>query len=173
MQFVVIIGIAVSYSATTFGGALAGRVLVQCFVGWDNFLVPMFLAEVSPTALRGAIVVIYVFAHIFGALICSFVTLVTARYEGDSSWQIPLASMFAFPGFVLLFSWFIPESPRWLVRKGKNENALKHLRWLRGSRQSEGESQAEIDLLQQSIEQDREVKGKWSDFLKGPNRVNS
>jgi MFS family permease len=171
MQFVVLIGIAVSYSATAYGGALAGRILVQCFVGWDNFLVPMFLAEISPAALRGAIVVIYVFAHIFGSLICSFITLVTAKYEGDASWQTPLASMFAFPAFVLLFSWFVPESPRWLVRKGQNEKALKHLRWLRGSCLSEEESQAEVHALQESIERDREVKGKWGDFLKGPNRV--
>ncbi|KAJ5980362.1 hypothetical protein N7481_007660 [Penicillium waksmanii] len=156
MQFVVLVGIAVSYSATAYGGALAGRILVQCFVGWDNFLVPMFLAEISPAALRGAIVVIYVFAHIFGSLICSFITLITAKYEGDASWQIPLASMFAFPAFVLLFSWFVPESPRWLVRKGQNERALKHLRWLRGSRLSEQESQAEVHALQESIERDRE-----------------
>jgi MFS family permease len=171
MQFVVLVGIAVSYSATSYGGALAGRILVQCFVGWDNFLVPMFLAEISPAALRGAIVVIYVFAHIFGSLICSFITLVTAKYEGNASWQTPLASMFAFPAFVLLFSWFVPESPRWLVRKGRNESALKHLRWLRGSRLSEEESQAEVHALQESIDRDREVKGKWGDFLKGPNRV--
>lgn len=171
MQFVVLVGIAVSYSATSYGGALAGRILVQCFVGWDNFLVPMFLAEISPAGLRGAIVVIYVFAHIFGSLICSFITLVTAKYEGDASWKIPLASMFAFPAFVLLFSWFIPESPRWLVRKGQNESALKHLRWLRGSRFSEEDSQVEVHALQESIERDREIKGKWGDFLKGPNRV--
>ncbi|CAI7564592.1 unnamed protein product [Penicillium pancosmium] len=170
MQFVVLVGIAVSYSATAYGGALAGRILVQCFVGWDNFLVPMFLAEISPAALRGAIVVIYVFAHIFGSLICSFITLVTAKYDGDASWQTPLASMFAFPAFVLLFSWFVPESPRWLVRKGQYEKALKHLRWLRGSRLSEEESQAEVHALQESIDRDREIKGKWGDFLKGPNR---
>ncbi|KAJ5090801.1 hypothetical protein N7532_009485 [Penicillium argentinense] len=170
MQIVVIVGIAVSYSATTYGGALAGRIIVQCFVGWDNFLVPMFLAEISPTALRGAIVVIYVFAHILGSLICSFVTLATAKYEGDASWQVPLASMFAFPAFVLAFYWFIPESPRWLVRKGRNESALIHLQWLRGSRLSEDECREEINMLQHSVDRDREVKGQWPDFLKGPNR---
>lgn len=171
MQFIVIIGIAVSYSAQNFGQALAGRMIVQCFVGWDNFLAPMFLAEISPPALRGGIVVVYVFAHILGSLICSFVTLATASYEGDSSWQIPLASMFTFPLFVLVFFWFIPESPRWLVRKGQNERAIKHLCWLQGSSFSKQEAEVEVNTLHRSIQSDMETKGQWTDFLKGSNRV--
>jgi SP family sugar:H+ symporter-like MFS transporter len=171
MQFIVIIGIAVSYSAENYGAALAGRIVVQLFVGWDNFLAPMFLAEISPTMLRGAIVVVYVFAHIFGSLICSFVTLATSKYEGNSSWQLPLASMFAFPLFVLVFCWLIPESPRWLVRKGRHEDAVKQLCWIRGPGFSEQEAEQEMSTLKQTIEQDRETKGRWSDFLKGNNRV--
>ncbi|KAJ5748754.1 uncharacterized protein N7511_010450 [Penicillium nucicola] len=170
MQFIVIIGIAVSYSAQTFGQALAGRIIVQCFVGWDNFLAPMFLAEISPTFLRGGIVVIYVFAHILGSLICSFITLATAKYEGDSSWQIPLASMFAFPLCVLVLFWIIPESPRWLVRKGHRERAIKHLRWLRGSAFTEQEAEVEVNILQESVDGDAVTKGHWKDFLKGSNK---
>jgi MFS family permease len=171
MQFIVIVGIAVSYTAKTFGQTLAGRIIVQCFVGWDNFLAPMFLAEISPTSLRGGIVVVYVFAHILGSLICSFVTLATEKYEGDSSWQIPLASMFAFPLFVLVFFWVIPESPRWLVRKGHHERAVKHLRWLRGSSFTEQEAEVEVNTLQESIQGDVETKGGWKDFFKGSNKV--
>lgn len=171
MQFIVIIGIAVSYSAQNFGQALGGRIIVQCFVGWDNFLAPMFLAEISPTALRGGIVVVYVLAHILGSLICSFVTLKTSSFEGDSSWRIPLASMFAFPLFVLVFFWFVPESPRWLVRKGQNERAIKHLCWLKGSSVSEQDVVTEVGNLHESICSDLETKGRWADFLKGPNRV--
>ncbi|KAJ5327232.1 hypothetical protein MYU51_017695 [Penicillium brevicompactum] len=170
MQFIVIIGIAVSYSAQNFGQALGGRIIVQCFVGWDNFLAPMFLAEISPTALRGGIVVVYVLAHILGSLICSFVTLKTSSFEGDSSWRIPLASMFAFPLFVLVFFWFVPESPRWLVRKGQNKRAIKHLCWLKGSSVSEQDVATEVGNLHESICSDLETKGRWVDFLKGPNR---
>jgi MFS family permease len=133
----------------------------------------MFLAEISSTALRGAIVVVYVLAHIFGSLICSFVTLATSKYEGDSSWQIPLASIFAFTCFVLVFCWSIPESPRWLVRKGRHDQAVKQLRWIRGSRLSEQDAETQMNTIKQSIEQDRKTKGRWSDFLKGNNRVST
>ncbi|KAJ5294221.1 hypothetical protein N7508_009042 [Penicillium antarcticum] len=42
MQFIVIIGIAVSYTAKTFRQALAGRIIVQCFVGWITSLLQCF-----------------------------------------------------------------------------------------------------------------------------------
>ncbi|RAK79173.1 general substrate transporter [Aspergillus fijiensis CBS 313.89] len=167
MQFLCILGIAISYTATSFGQILAGRMVVQCFIGWESWLVPMFLAEISPAAIRGATVVVYVFAHIFGSFICSIITYETAKMEGNASWKIPIGVMWTFPCFILLCSWFVPESPRWLVRKNKVEAATKQLQDL--YKDQEVDVAHEVAVLQASIEVDAETKGTWLELLQGTN----
>ncbi|KIX05525.1 uncharacterized protein Z518_06397 [Rhinocladiella mackenziei CBS 650.93] len=169
MQTVAIAGTAVSDAATSYGQILAGRMLVQCMVGWDNYLAPMFIAEIVPPQIRGAMVVVCVFMHVFGSFLCTIVTNGTKNYPGDASWQDPVLSGFAFPAFTILFCWLIPESPRWLVRKGKKGRAVRWLNTLNGSKPGYGAEQ-EATLLQAAIDRDMEMKGRWIDLLKGVNR---
>lgn len=170
MQFVVITGIAVSYTSKSYPQILAGRMIVQCMVGWDNFLAPMFIAEIVPPQIRGATVVTYVFSHIFGSFICALIANATQNYPGNSAWQIPLLSCFAFPLFTLVFCWLIPESPRWLVRRNKKAEAIKWLQKLNGSKAGY-DAEQEATLLQMAVERDNESKGRWIDLFKGSNRV--
>ncbi|KAJ9633278.1 Hexadecenal dehydrogenase [Knufia peltigerae] len=168
MQFVVITGISVSFTAKTYGQILAGRMIVQCMVGWDNFLAPMYIAEIVPPQVRGAMVVTYVFSHVFGSLICSLIANTTKTYPGNASWQDPLIACYAFPAFTLVFCWLIPESPRWLVRRGKKAAAVKWLTTLNGT--PEGyDPEREATLLQAAIERDNELHGRWIDLVRGSN----
>ena len=169
MQLMCIIGISVSYSATTFGQILAGRMIVQCFIGWEDWLVPMFLAEISPSVVRGATVVIYVFAHMFGSFICAIITYETAKLEGNVAWKIPIGVMWAFPCFNLLCSWLVPESPRWLVRKNKIQAATKQLEYLNKGKNIDVAD--EVAFLQASVEANAQTKGSWAELLQGTNRV--
>ncbi|RAL03922.1 aldehyde dehydrogenase [Aspergillus ibericus CBS 121593] len=168
MQLICIAGISTSYTATTFGQILAGRMIVQCFIGWEDWLVPMFLAEISPAMIRGATVVVYVFAHIFGSFICAIITYETAKLDGNSAWKIPIGVMWTFPCFILLFSWFVPESPRWLIRKNRTEAAATQLEYLNKGKNVDVE--AEVALLQASIGADAQTKGSWAELLQGTNR---
>ncbi|GKZ53135.1 hypothetical protein AnigIFM49718_005716 [Aspergillus niger] len=168
MQLMCIVGISVSYSATTFGQILAGRMIVQCFIGWEDWLVPMFLAEISPSVVRGATVVIYVFAHMFGSFICAIITYETAKLEGNVAWKIPIGVMWAFPCFNLLCSWLVPESPRWLVRKNKIQAATKQLEYLNKGKDIDVAD--EVAFLQASVEANAQTKGSWAELLQGTNR---
>lgn len=170
MQFVVITGIAISFTSKTYGQILAGRMIVQCMVGWDNVVAPMFIAEIVPPQVRGAMVVTYVFSHIFGSLVCSLITNGTKHYPGNTSWQDPMLSCFSFPAFTLLFCWLIPESPRWLVRRSRKEDAIKWLKKLNGSKGGYDAS-AEADLLQAAVDADSELRGRWVELFRGSNLV--
>ncbi|GKZ46649.1 hypothetical protein AbraIFM66951_009787 [Aspergillus brasiliensis] len=168
MQLMCIIGISISYTATTFGQILAGRMIVQCFIGWEDWLVPMFLGEISPSVVRGATVVVYVFAHIFGSFICAIITYETAKLEGNVAWKIPIGVMWTFPCLILLCSWLVPESPRWLVRKNKIQAATKQLEYLNKGRDID--VAGEVAFLQASIEENAQTKGSWAELLQGTNR---
>lgn len=111
MMIICLIGTIVSYTAETFAAALIGRMIVNGYAGMEGCVVPMFQAEISPAAIRGIVVINYLFNHVFGSFIMSCITYKTADLKTDMSWKIPIAVMFVIPCLVLLLSWFLPESP--------------------------------------------------------------
>jgi SP family xylose:H+ symportor-like MFS transporter len=104
------------------------RILGGVGVGLASMVSPMYIAEVAPADRRGNLVSWNQFALIFGMLVVYFVNYFIAL-QGDASWlhntgwrwmfasEIIPASLF----FVLLF--FVPETPRYLVMKGKTKKA--------------------------------------------------
>jgi SP family sugar:H+ symporter-like MFS transporter len=163
------IGTIISYFAKNFAQILAGRMLNQMYIGMEGWLVPMFHAEIIPAPIRGAVVVGYVFNHIFGSFIMSCITFKTSQWDTDHCWQIPVAVMFILPTIALALCWFVPESPRWLLRKGKDEKALKMMRYIYGSNPEYAPEQ-EMALLKASLEIEEE-KGTWKELVVGTNFV--
>ena len=131
---------------------------------------PMFWAEIARANNRGSIVVFYAFAHTFGSFIAGFVTYATQTRTTEAAWRIPIAVMFAFPCLVLGFSWYLPESPRWLVRRNERDKAVKALQFLQGARPGY-DADREATLLQASLEEDQANKGRWRDIFKQPSAV--
>jgi len=113
------------------------RVIGGIGVGLASMLSPMYIAEIAPASKRGNLVSWNQFAIIFGMLVVYFVNYFIAL-QGDATWldRIGWRWMFAsetIPAvmfFILLF--FVPESPRWLVIKKKEDDALRVLRKVNG-----------------------------------------
>ena len=104
------------------------RVIGGFGVGIASMVSPMYIAEVAPPEKRGTLVSWNQFAIIFGMLVVYFVNYGIAK-SGDTNWlhQIGWRWMFAseiIPATMfLLFLFFVPETPRWLVMKGKTAKA--------------------------------------------------
>ncbi|KAI9727385.1 MAG: hypothetical protein M1834_008456 [Cirrosporium novae-zelandiae] len=167
-QLLCLTGIAVTYTASSYHHVLAGRMLVGGHVGMEAWLIPMFLGELAPASIRGSTVILYVISHLFGSFICSCVTYKSSQLSGDISWRMPFKVAFAFPCFVVVFSWLVPESPRWLVRRGRLDDAVASLRYLFGSN-AVYTPEKEIKDISASLEQAK-TKGAWADLLRGANR---
>ncbi|PYH92304.1 aldehyde dehydrogenase [Aspergillus ellipticus CBS 707.79] len=155
VKLVCIIGVLTSYTVTSFGQVLAGRMIVQCFVG-------------CPAVVRGAAIAVYVFSHFFGAFLSAIATYETAKIDGNMAWKIPTAIMWTFPCLSLIFCWLVPESPRWLIRKNKVEKASKQLEYL--YKGQDVDINGEIAFLQKSIEADAQTKGSWAELFQGTNK---
>ncbi|KIW29629.1 uncharacterized protein PV07_05432 [Cladophialophora immunda] len=170
MQLMCITGIAVTYSAKSFGQVLAGRCLVQAHIGMLEWLIPMYQAEIVPAAIRGRMVILFIFEHQSGALISSLICNFTSRRKDNSAWQIPVGLMFLLPSVALLLNWLVPESPRWLCRQGRYDDAAASLNHLYGCCK-DYDAQEETALLKAGLEEaDAASKGTWAEVFKGTNR---
>ncbi len=125
-------GLAVFYLVSALGCALAWswsslvvfRFIGGLGIGGSSVLAPMYIAEISPAKWRGRLVGLFQFNVVFGILLAYFSNyLIALARLGASEWRWDLG-VAAFPAalfFVMLFT--IPRSPRWLVKKGRVDEA--------------------------------------------------
>ena len=108
------------------------RIIGGIGVGLASMLSPMYIAEIAPAGIRGKLVSWNQFAIIFGMLIIYFVNYAIAK-SGNEQWLINLGWRWMFfsglipSSLFLILLLFVPETPRFLVMKGKEEKALKVL----------------------------------------------
>jgi MFS transporter, SP family, xylose:H+ symportor len=118
------------------------RIIGGIGVGIASMISPMYIAEIAPAGVRGKLVSFNQLAIISGMLIIYFVNYFIAR-QGDEQWLITEGWRWMFfsgviPAgvfFVLLF--FVPETPRYLAMKGKDDKALKVLAKIGGEQRAE------------------------------------
>ncbi|MDL9981112.1 sugar porter family MFS transporter [Microbacterium candidum] len=100
------------------------RILLGVTVGISIVVVPMFVAESSPTKIRGALLVLYQVATVFG-IICGY--LVAWALAPTGNWRIMLGAA-AIPGILITLALMrAPDTPRWYMMKGRREDAAKVL----------------------------------------------
>lgn len=125
------------------------RILGGIGVGVASMTSPMYIAEISPARLRGRMVSLNQFAIVSGMLLVYFVNYFIAR-QGNEAWNIThgwrwMFGSEAFPALLLLVAlFFVPESPRFLCRKGRRDRAREILTRIDGAAHAEQEL-AEIE----------------------------
>ncbi|KAI1084841.1 general substrate transporter [Whalleya microplaca] len=156
--------------AASFGLAqfIVGRVIVGLGVGQLSSLVPVWQSETSGAQNRGRHVVLTGLFICLGYVLESWIDLGFFEYHsGPITWRPPIA-IACFFSLVLMASVYIfPESPRWLVMKGKSEQARVNLAIYRGLPEDSFEIQSEITGIEHSLEITASTgKAKLSDMLK-------
>ncbi|KAK7101483.1 proton myo-inositol cotransporter-like [Littorina saxatilis] len=136
---------------------LVGRVVVGAGIGLVSTTIPMYLAECSPSYMRGTLVSTNIAMVAFGQLVANVVDGIFGS-DTENGWRYMLGlgcipSAIQFVGFL-----FMPESPRWLISQGQEEKARRALQSMRGVLDIE----EEYDQIKQTcmeIKQEEESRG--------------
>ena len=158
-----ILVLAVVFFVGTMGCVLApGYVTLAFFrfvlgtaVGGASVTVPVYLAEISPYERRGSLVTRNEFMIVFGQFLAFGINAIIYSIWGDNDvvWRYMLL-VAVLPAFVLFFGMLrMPESPRWLVHKGRDQDALDVLRQVR----SPERAQAELDEVHALAEEEKQA----------------
>jgi SP family myo-inositol transporter-like MFS transporter 13 len=110
---------------------LAGRLVVGAGVGLASMTVPMYIAEVAPSSIRGQLVMINMCCITGGQFLASLVAYLFSYIEGGHGWRHMLG-LAALPAAIQFFAFLMmPESPRWLIAKRRYQAAKEALIKLR------------------------------------------
>lgn len=132
---------------------------------------PMLISELAYPSQRGQITSLYNSLWIFGSIVAAWTTFGTFHIQTSWSWRIPSAIQ-GFPSVIqLMFIWFVPESPRWLVSKGREEEALKTLAYYHAKGNAKDPLvEYEFEEIKTAIQKDSDVKKNvgWLTLFKTP-----
>lgn len=173
---------AVLFSASAWGTAVASnfdlfviyRIVGGVGIGLASAISPLYIAEVSPAEKRGRFVAVNQLTIVIGVLGAQLINLMIARpvepgvslqviaesWNGQTGWRWMFGAELVPALAFLILMFFVPESPRWLVKAGKPEKARAMLERI-GSAEYAGET---LQAIEHTLEKDTH-KVVWSTLL--------
>jgi MFS transporter, SP family, arabinose:H+ symporter len=162
---------ALLFCATSAGSALAGS--FEAFV-WSRFaggmaigaasmLSPLYIAEIAPERIRGALVALYQLAIVVGILVVFFINLEIQR-RGGAAWNEAVGWRWMFASLLLPSAAFagclalVPESPRWLMQHAREDRARVVMTRIGGGANAE----REVRQIRAAL---AEEAGEWRELL--------
>lgn len=114
------LAMAFSFSRDAF---IAARFCAGIGVGMASMLSPMYIAEISPAHMRGRMVAINQLTIVLGILFTNLINY-TLRNYGEDAWRWMFGLGFIPSALFFIGAMWLPESPRWLMKAGKNAKAV-------------------------------------------------
>ncbi|MBR1809255.1 MAG: sugar porter family MFS transporter [Paludibacteraceae bacterium] len=110
-------------------------------IGMASSLSPMYIAEISPTDIRGRLVAVNQLTTVLGILSAQVVNwliaepvpvdatgeMIASSWNGQTGWRCMFWAMMVPSGIFFMLGWLLPESPRWLIIHGKEQKAVATL----------------------------------------------
>lgn len=156
-----LVGAILNGAATNVAMLIIGRILLGVGVGFANQSVPVYLSEMAPAKLRGALNIGFQMAITIGILAANLINYGTAKIESGWGWRISLA-LAAVPAIMITVgSLFLPDTPNSILERGHTEKAKEMLKKIRGTDNVDEEFQDLIDASEAA----KRVEHPWKNIL--------
>jgi len=157
------VGVILQVASSGLGLIVAGRLVAGLGVGFESAIVILYMSEICPKKVRGALVAGYQFAITLGLLIAACVNYAVQNRGDTGEYRIPIAIQFLW-GLILGGGlMFLPDSPRYFVKRGRVEKARQSLAKLRGQPADSEYIEAELSEIVANEEYERSIipAGGW------------
>ncbi|RDA95478.1 hypothetical protein CP533_5393 [Ophiocordyceps camponoti-saundersi (nom. inval.)] len=152
---------------------VAGRLIAGIGVGFESAVVILYMSEICPRKIRGALVSGYQFCITIGILLASCVVYATQNIRSTASYRIPIAIQFPWALILAGGLLFMPDSPRYFVKKGLIQKAANALARVRAQPESSEYVQAELAEIIANEEYERSLVphntwwSSWANCFRG------
>ncbi|CAG5155517.1 uncharacterized protein ALTATR162_LOCUS3700 [Alternaria atra] len=165
------IGGALEAGSMNYGMIVAARVILGAGVGLEGGTVPVYVAETVESRLRGNLVSLYQFNIALGEVLGYAVAAMFIKVPGN--WRYILGSSLVFSTIMGIGILFMPESPRYLMHKGRTLDAFKVWKRIRGTSTHEAREEFFVMKVSTEMEEAEVAAGRtnrfpWMDFFTKP-----
>ncbi|CDS09612.1 hypothetical protein LRAMOSA10972 [Lichtheimia ramosa] len=164
--FVFIVGGTLQTAASHIAMLLVGRLVAGFGVGFFSTVIPIYSAELGRAENRGVVAVFSMSIILVGLASSDYIDLGFSWIENDWSWRGPLLMQPVFAVILLIGTCLLPESPRWLIKRGQNDKALNVLSIIHDKAHDHPEVMRDHDQILDAVHYE-ETLGKmtWRDMF--------
>ncbi|KAF2107676.1 general substrate transporter [Lophiotrema nucula] len=162
------LGVALQVASTTVALLVPGRLIAGIGVGFVSAIIILYMSEVAPKAVRGAIVSGYQFFITVGLLLAAVVDETMKDHMDTTAYRVPMAIQWVWALILGTGLFLLPESPRHYVKKNRHADAAKALSILRGQPVDSQYIRDELaELIANFRYESENMKSSWIDCFRG------
>ncbi|KAL5338970.1 general substrate transporter [Aspergillus crustosus] len=157
---IALVGMVIQNAIQSYWAVMAGRMVNAISMGIEANVIPSYMAELAPPAIRGTLVSLYQFWQFIGVLLATCTVFgsrnaFTATDSAHWAFRTVMVVQVFIPILLLVAVFFFPESPRWLLQRNRREEARKALLYIRAGAKNELDIDTELSLLESAIDEQR------------------
>lgn len=137
---------------------IVGRFVAGLGNGMNTAAIPVWQSETAAAHHRGRFIILQLVLNQVGNVMAQWINYgFTFQAANSVAWRFPIAFQCVFAILTLLFLPWLPESPRWLVLKGRTEEASSVLRRIGGKNRSEERNKEVFDIIVENVRHEMEA----------------
>jgi MFS family permease len=159
---VVLLGTTISASAKNFPTLVCARLITGIGQGQSISVVTIYLCEISPHEIRGTVATMLQLLITVGIAIGYFISYGSSRFDSSLAWRTPFIFEASLAAIFISGMAFMPYSPRWLIQRGRIDEARAVLQTLRDNSEL---VEDELRLIQGSLEEQSKEQASFREIF--------